>query len=317
MLSSAEVTYTLQGIEQDLREDGRSRLDYRCITVEVGIFPQASGSARLQLGATDVLVGVVAELSEPDEATPDSGRILISVDAGPGDMSTQLPSYDGCDSERPADGALLWLQTALTPLYSATSIPETLRALCIMSGVQCWQLRVHAQLLRCDGCPLDALNLAINAALHNTRVPKMAISISGASAGKSGGSGSAQQQLDLDLDESLDESLSLDCALLPVYVTLSSLGAHCVADCTRAERSAAGSSCSLALNTRGEVCAMRAGGGCGINLVPLGHMQQTARYLGAALLAIAQAAISQAVHAAEQRGFPHADGGALGILECV
>lgn len=153
MLSSAEVTYTLQGIDQDLREDGRSRLDYRYLAIDVGIVPQASGSARLRLGATDVLVGVVAELSDPDEVTPDIGRILISVDAGPGNLASQLPAYDGCGGERPTDGALLWLQTALAPLYSMTSIPETLRALCIMPGVQCWQLRVHAQLLRCDGCP--------------------------------------------------------------------------------------------------------------------------------------------------------------------
>lgn len=51
----------------------------------------------------------------------------------------------------------------------------------------------------------------------------------------------------------------------------------------------------------------------GIHLMPLGHMQQTARYLCTALLSVARSAISQAVEAAEQRGFPYVDGGALGI----
>ena len=63
MASSAEVLYSLQGVANYFRDDGRGRLDYRHLTLEVGLFPQASGSSRLQLGATDVLVAVTAELA--------------------------------------------------------------------------------------------------------------------------------------------------------------------------------------------------------------------------------------------------------------
>ena len=79
-MSAAERVYRLQGVADDVREDGRSRLDYRHLSIEVGLFSQTSGSARLRMGGTDVLVGVTPELSQPDAATPDEGRVLISVD---------------------------------------------------------------------------------------------------------------------------------------------------------------------------------------------------------------------------------------------
>ena len=239
MATSAETAYALHGVAQDVREDGRSRLDYRHMSVELDLFPQASGSARLRLGPTDVLVGVVAELAEPDADTPQCGRILVSVDCAC--ASSRMPDYGA------ADGALAWLAAALQPLYSAASIPAALEALGVVRGKQCWQLRVHAQLLRCDGCPLDALALAIWAALRSTRIPRLAAAASpaggsGAGGGGAGGGGAggAASQLDLDLDESLDESVPFDTSELPTYVTLASAGNFLVADCTLTERRVAG-----------------------------------------------------------------------------
>lgn len=56
--SFGERVWIVQGVEQNLRTDGRSRLSYRPLGVEANIIAQADGSARLHLGATDVLVGV-------------------------------------------------------------------------------------------------------------------------------------------------------------------------------------------------------------------------------------------------------------------
>lgn len=56
--SFGERVWIVQGVEQDLRTDGRSRLNFRPLGVEANIIAQADGSARLHLGATDVLVGV-------------------------------------------------------------------------------------------------------------------------------------------------------------------------------------------------------------------------------------------------------------------
>jgi exosome complex component RRP42 len=60
--SFGERVWIVQVVEQDLRTDGRARLGYRPLGVEANIIAQADGSARLHLGATDVLVGVKVRL---------------------------------------------------------------------------------------------------------------------------------------------------------------------------------------------------------------------------------------------------------------
>ena len=54
---AAEKAYALEGCADDLRTDGRSRLDYRPLSVELGLFAQAGGSARVRMGGADVIVG--------------------------------------------------------------------------------------------------------------------------------------------------------------------------------------------------------------------------------------------------------------------
>ena len=312
MSSAAEQAYTLQGIVENFRDDGRGRLDFRHMTLEVGLFPQAGGSARLQLGATDVMAAVTVELAAPEMEHMDEGRIRISVSCGPGAVASALPDYAASGSS--SEDRILWLEAALEPLYSHVNIPEALRALCFLPGEQCWQLRVHAQLLRCDGCPLDAIAIAIAAALRNTRVPKMtAVDDDGdGPAPKKAKEGGGQHALDL--DESLDDSLPFDCSRLPLYVTLSSLGSHAVADCTAGERAAAGSSLSLALDPTGRVCAIRAGGGFGLHLQIAGGMMQSAANLCAQLHLAAAEAFSGALRELDARKWPNGDGTALGLL---
>lgn len=310
MSSAAELAYTLEGAADDLRDDGRSRLDFRAVSIELGVFPQTSGSARVTLGATDVLIGVIAELSTPDAAAPDTGRILVSVSGGPVELS--LPDY-GCADR------LGWLEAALSALYSPRSIASALRPLCIVIGTQCWQLRVHAQLLHVDGCPLDALALGVRAALHNTLVPRMAALPDSLGADvapelSAGGRKGAGGQLDLDLDESLDESTPFDASTLPLFVTVASLAGHLVADCTAAERRASGFALSLGLSAGGEVCAVRAGGVFGLNLLSVADMLQTARLLCGGLLDAAARHTGTAAKDAQLRGFPQEDGGAIGLL---
>ncbi|BAT85176.1 hypothetical protein VIGAN_04268300 [Vigna angularis var. angularis] len=61
-LSLGEKHFIQGGIAHDLRCDGRKRLTYRPILVETGVIPQANGSARVRMGATDVIASIKAEL---------------------------------------------------------------------------------------------------------------------------------------------------------------------------------------------------------------------------------------------------------------
>ena len=56
LLSEAELTYTVHGVQDNVREDGRTCQDYRHIELETGVLNNAQGSCKLSIGCTDVLV---------------------------------------------------------------------------------------------------------------------------------------------------------------------------------------------------------------------------------------------------------------------
>lgn len=64
----------------NFRYDGRTKSEYRPLELETDIVPHASGSARLRLANTDILVGVKAEIDKPSLEYPDQGKIEFFVD---------------------------------------------------------------------------------------------------------------------------------------------------------------------------------------------------------------------------------------------
>ena len=79
-ISKAERDYIREGVEDDIRQDGRSRMDYRDFSIETGVLAQSNGSAMLKLGASRVLVSVKLEIGSPDPNFPDLGKVFCSVD---------------------------------------------------------------------------------------------------------------------------------------------------------------------------------------------------------------------------------------------
>ena len=67
-------------MQEDFRCDGRTRLDYRPMEVETDVVSHASGSARLRLANTDILVGVKTEIDTPYPERPREGKIEFFVD---------------------------------------------------------------------------------------------------------------------------------------------------------------------------------------------------------------------------------------------
>lgn len=81
LLSKSEKEFISRGILEDLRADGRGRLDYRPVEISVNIIPQSIGSARLKMGyGGDYMVAIRAEISRPEPETPDMGSFSCSID---------------------------------------------------------------------------------------------------------------------------------------------------------------------------------------------------------------------------------------------
>ncbi|GER57630.1 exosome complex component RRP42, partial [Striga asiatica] len=203
-LSLGEQNFIKGGIAQDLRTDGRKRLSYRPISVETGVIPQASGSARVKLGATDVIASVKAELGKPSASHPDKGKVSIYVDCSP----TAEPTFEGRGGEELATELSSALQQCLLGGKSGAGAGIDLSSLSIVEGKICWDLYIDGLVVSSDGNILDALGAAIKAALSNTAIPKVQVAANAPS----------DEQPEVDVSD--EEFLQFDTSGVPVIITL-------------------------------------------------------------------------------------------------
>eukprot|EP01138_Halocafeteria_seosinensis_P004214 gb/GECG01004309.1/.p1 GENE.gb/GECG01004309.1/~~gb/GECG01004309.1/.p1 ORF type:complete len:402 (+),score=77.90 gb/GECG01004309.1/:1-1206(+) len=160
--SPSERRFLVQGIDQNIRRDGRARLDFRFIDIECGLFPQANGSSRLRLeqAGTDVIACVKAEISTPAPSKPSEGLIQCDIRCSSGATSSRTREMETelrytLDQTLLSNGALNREQLSIVP------------------GHTCWILYVDVIVLSSGGSLADAVTLACYAALNSTLLPKI------------------------------------------------------------------------------------------------------------------------------------------------
>ncbi|XP_058059719.1 exosome complex exonuclease RRP42 [Anopheles bellator] len=209
LLSEAEKTYILHGIQKNYRNDGRTNRDYRPMELESDIVVHASGSARLRLANTDILVGVKAEIDKPLPDRPNEGRIDFFIDCS----ANATPEFEGRGGEQLATE----ISNTLAKAYDSQRGFD-LSGLCILAKHQCWRLYVDVLVLECGGNLFDAVSLAVKGALYNTRVPRVSTAM------LDGGS------MDLILTDDPYDCERLDVTTAPLLVTVCKIGDQCVVD---------------------------------------------------------------------------------------
>jgi len=259
MISSAEVQYTFEGVELDLRSDGRSREDFRQTSLEVGVIEQASGSSRFQLGATDVLVAVKAEVGEPTKERPDCGRVNVQVDIS----ACASPEFEGRGSEELGSELAAALTRSIAEGANGSGALD-FKALGIMPGRKCWLLHVDGIVLNHDGSLLDALSMATRAALADTQLPSVKLL-----------QDSEDAEPEIEVDD--EESVSLDVSNFPISLTVSKFGRHCALDCTKTEEKCADAALQVAVNKLGQVMGCARIGPLGIEPGSLMQMLDVAQ----------------------------------------
>jgi len=256
-LSPGEIRFIEEGIAQDMRVDGRGRLDYRPFTLETGIVSQTNGSARLVLESTDILVGIKAELGEPDQATPDQGKILVSVECCP----SASPEFEG----RGGNELNVELATVIQRLLNNPSAID-LKKLCLLPGQRCWIIYVDALVLDSGGNLFDALSIATRAALFNTTIPQVTV-IPG------------EEHGDFELEIDPDKTFSIPTVNVPICVTLSKQGPHYILDSTLEEELCSACRITFAVSKNGNLCAMQKGSGT-VTPLALTQMISTVQSIG-------------------------------------
>ncbi|MFQ6012336.1 MAG: exosome complex protein Rrp42 [Thermoplasmata archaeon] len=148
--------------EAGKRIDGRGLEEHRPVTVEKGYIESAEGSARVHLGATDLLVGVKMELGSPYADRPESGVLITVAELRPGASPTfELgpPKPQAIELARVVDRGI-----------RATDTVDVAK-LGIEPGEKVWLLFIDIHVLDYEGNLFDAGNYAALAALMNTTVP--------------------------------------------------------------------------------------------------------------------------------------------------
>ncbi|KAJ7964744.1 exosome complex component RRP42 [Quillaja saponaria] len=267
-LSVGEKHFIQGGVAQDLRCDGRKRLTYRPIYLETGVIPQANGSARVRMGATEVIASVKAELGRPTPLQPDKGKVSIYVDCSP----TAEPAFEGRGGDELSTELSTALQCCLLGGKSGAGAGIDLSSLIVVEGKICWDLYIDGLVVSSDGNLLDALGAAIKAALSNTGIPKVNVAASA--------SGDEQPEVDV----SDEEFLQFDTSGIPVIVTLTKIGRHYVVDATSEEESQMSSAVSISVNRKGHICGLTKRGGAGLDPSIILDMVSVAKHVSEQLL---------------------------------
>lgn len=288
LISDAEREYIEDGAEQGVRADGRGALDVRPMTLETGVLPNASGSARVRIGkVTDILVGIKCEITEPmtshnhhhqqqrhQQGKENEGILQFSVECS----SLASPDFNSTDLNAE-------LTRYLYRLYS-TKITRRLReSLCIIPGKKCWLLHVDALVLDSGGNVFGALSIAVRAALRVVVLPHVMVV-----------AGEGDDDDDVQVNEQVFHLLphSIDC---PVAITLSALrnvktigekkdGVFFIADCTSEEEMCAGFALTVGVNWKNEVCGIVSAGKHGIDIDSMNRMIKEAVNIGVDMLGI-------------------------------
>ncbi|KAI7838664.1 hypothetical protein COHA_007467 [Chlorella ohadii] len=260
LISAAEVQWITAGVSFNIRNDGRQREDFRALSVQLGVITQATGSARVQLGETDVIVGVKAEIGSPDPDRPDCGRLVFGVECSP----VASPAFRGRGGDELSGELARALERSFYPGPSGRAGGVDLSTLSIVSGKTCWVLYVDALLLNIGGNLHDALSVAAKAALADAKIPKVEVVQGEDPTDEPGYEVDDDPQWfslylyepDYEVDDDPQQAQRLDVSRVPLCVTVSQIGAHSVVDLTAQEELCSSASVQVAVDESGVVCGL-------------------------------------------------------------
>jgi exosome complex component RRP42 len=280
LIGDAEQRYIIAGAEQNIRNDGRQRQDIRRVDIQLGVIPNATGSARVRLGATDVIVAVKAEIGTPSQERPDAGLLKFHVECSP----VASPAFRGRGGEELGSEIARALERSMyvPPGSSASSpalTPLDLTALKIVSGKTCWVLFIDALILDLDGAALDATSIAMKSALFDSRIPKVEIVQ---------GDSPDDDEPEYELDDDPEQALRLDINRVPLALSIGLLGnSSLIVDPTAEEEETARAVLQVVVDAQGTVAGVTKRKESGIEPITLmemiGFAQRQGKVMHAAL----------------------------------
>ncbi len=207
------------------REDGRIFDQYRDITIETSVINKAEGSARVQLGDTQVVVGVKIQPGAPFPDTPDQGVIITNLELIP----LASPVFE---AGPPREDAIELARVVDRGVRESGAID--LSKLCITPGEKVWMVFIDIHVLDDGGNIMDASALGAIASLLTAKIPARRF----------------------DLGEDTDVPMRD----VPVAITAVDIGGTIMLDPSLDEENIAGTKLTVISNQEGALSAMQKSG---------------------------------------------------------
>ncbi len=227
LLESQIKENILKMAEAGKRLDGRKIDEYRELKIETGVLDKADGSARVTLGKTQIMVGVIVGVGTPYPDTPKEGALSVN--------SEFLPLADPTfESGRPSDASI-----ELSRVVDRESKAIDREKLVLVEGEHVYMVYIDVWVIDSDGNLIDAAGIAAIAALLNAKHRKVKI-----------------------VDEKAEfqeERIALPIQEQPVPVTTIKIGDKLLVDAINDEETAMDARITVTTRKDGSICAMQKG----------------------------------------------------------
>ncbi|KEP64808.1 UNVERIFIED_CONTAM: 3' exoribonuclease family, domain 1 domain-containing protein [Hammondia hammondi] len=246
LLCGAELLYLEEGVACNVREDGRACVDVRPSQVDTFALPKCSASSIVRSSENTVLCGVSMQLARPT-AAPDEGEVFLTVDCsaalGVGGVGGGVALESFGLGEGSSNGSL---QALLSDMV-LSAVDK--KRLCLVPGKLVWKVFVDCMVLKAGGCLLDAVSLAVHAALRTTVLPCVFVDDE---EGEEGDGAFGQISIRCDEREAAGECFPVED--IPIIVTVGEIANRYVWDMTSSEESACVCRLLVAVSPRDHKC---------------------------------------------------------------
>lgn len=238
IIDDLKKTQLLQMLSEGRRLDGRAFDEPRKLVVETAAIPKANGSARVRLGATEVVCGIKIQPDRPFPDMGDKGIFICTAELLPlshPSVETGPPNPDVIELARVVDRGIRESHMIdLSPLV----IEENKSVV----GVFADNVVVDY-----DGNLFDACSYAATAAILTATIPKW-------------------EMVD-DAPKMVEgQDSKVPVTTIPVSVTMAKIGEHILVDPTGDEWSCMDARVTITTDSDGNICALQKGGTDGFTI---------------------------------------------------
>jgi exosome complex component RRP42 len=218
-------------ISKGKRLDERGALDYRPLTITLGIIEKANGSAQVYLGNTKVVVGIKVETGTPFPDTPDEGILTVNAEFVP--MAS--PTFE---AGPPDENSIELARVVDRGIRESKAID--LSRLCIAPGKKVFMVFVDVYVLDHDGNLIDAAAMAALGALVDAKMRAFEVK-----------DGEPVYK---------DEIVPLPMRNYPIAITATKIGGSIILDPSLEEEQVMACRLTITTDKDDRVCAMQKGG---------------------------------------------------------